>query len=201
MRAQILYASTAVVVALALTACSGEEKEGPGDQGATSAAANPSPSPSGSASADPEENGSAAAGVGLEALDNPIATVEARTGMEKDPEGTVKVDILGLKRKDKLLILTAAVTPTNSLAEPQNLFRVLGSHSWSPTLVDTANLKQYSVVRAKGGRLASGDLSVKAASGQPMFVYAVFAAPPTDVTKINILFADSIPALTDVAIQ
>ena len=42
---------------------------------------------------------------------------------------------------------------------------------------------------------------VKAASGQPMFVYAVFAAPPADVTKINVLFADSIPALTDVPIQ
>jgi hypothetical protein len=201
LRARILSASTAVVVALSLTACSGEEKGEPSDKGVSSPAASGSPSPSGSASADPEENGSAAAGVGLEALDNPIATVKARTGMEKDPEGTVKVDILGLKRKDKLLILTAAVTPTNSLAEPQSLFRVLGSHSWSPTLVDTTNLKQYSVVRAKGGRLASGDLSVKAGSGQPMFVYAVFAAPPADVTKINILFADSIPALTDVTIQ
>jgi hypothetical protein len=201
LRARILSASTAVVVALASTACSSEEKEGPGDQGAASAAASPSPSPSGSASADPEENGSAAAGVGLEALENPIATVEARTGMEDDPEGTVKIDVLGLKRKDKLLILTAAVTPDNSLARPQNLFSVLGNHTWRPTLVDTVNLKQYSVVRAQGGRLASADLSVKAASGQPMFVYAVFAAPPTDVTKINILFADSIPALTDVAIQ
>lgn len=203
MRARILSASTAVAVAvaLALTACSSEEKEGPGDQGASSPAASASPSPTGSASADPEENGSAAAGVGLEALANPVATVEAKTGMEDDPEGTVKVDILGLKRKDKLLILTAAVTPKTSLAERQNLFEVLGDRSWFPTLVDTANLKQYSVVRSGGSRLSSGDLSVEAASGQPMFVYAAFAAPPADVTSINVLFADSIPVLTDVPIQ
>jgi hypothetical protein len=111
------------------------------------------------------------------------------------------VDVLALKRKDKLLILTAAVTPKNSLAEPQSLFRVLGNHSWFPKLIDTTNLKQYAVVRSGGSRLATSDLGVEAASGQPMFVYAVFAAPPADVTSINVLFADGIPALTDVPIQ
>ncbi len=201
MRVRLLSAAVTAALALTATACSNEEQEKPGPAAGGVPSSATSSAPSSGASADPEENGSAAAGVGLEALANPIATVEARTGMEKDPAGTVKVDILGLKRKDKLLILTAAVTPKNSLAEPQSLFRVLGSHSWSPTLVDTANLKQYSVVRARGGQLASGDLSVKAGSGQPMFVYAVFAAPPAEVTTINVLFADSIPALTDVAIQ
>jgi hypothetical protein len=193
--------SAATLAALALTAagCSGATD----DQGAqeTSTSAAPAASSSPSASADPQENGSATAGVGLEDLANPIATVEAKTGMEDDPEGTVKVDVLGLARKDKLLILTAAVTPQNSLAEPQSLFGVLGSHSWMPTLVDTVNLKQYSPVRAKGGAMRTGDLTVKAASGQPMFVYAVFAAPPADVTKINVLFADSIPVLMDVPVQ
>lgn len=201
MRVRVISAATMTVLALTATGCSGSgsEKETTG----TSAVAptSPSASTSAGASANPEENGSAAAGVGLEALANPIATVEAKTGMEQDPEGTVKVDVLGLKRKDKLLVLTAAVTPQNSLAEPQSLFRVLGSHSWMPTLVDTVNLKQYSPVRAGGTSLRTGDLMVKAGSGQPMFVYAVFAAPPADVTKINVLFADSIPVLTDVPVQ
>ena len=196
--------SCACVAALALSvaACSSEEKSPAGSGSGTASAAPSASSAAASAapSADPQENGSAAAGVGLEALANPIATVEAKTGMEKDPEGTVKVDLLGLKRKDRLLILTAAVTPTNSLAEPQSLFQVLGSHTWRPTLVDTKNLKQYSVVRS-GGPLSSGDLSAKAGSGQPMFVYAVFAAPPADVTTINVLFADTIPAFTDVPVQ
>lgn len=201
MRVRLLSAAVAAALAVTVAACSNGEQERPGPAAGGASSAATSSAPSSGPSADPEENGSAAAGVGLEALASPLATVEARTGMEKDPAGTVKVDILGLKRKDKLLVMTAAVTPKNSLAEPQSLFLVLGSHSWSPTLIDTANLKQYSVVRASGGRLASGDLSVKAGSGQPMFVYAVFAAPPAEVTKINVLFADSIPALTDVAIQ
>jgi len=199
MRVRVMCAATMAALALTATGCAGASDEQTAKETATAAVSSASGSPS--ASADPEENGSAAAGVGLEALAHPIATVEAKTAMEKDPEGTVKVDLLSLKRKDKLLILTGAVTPTTSLAEPQSLFRALGSHSWTPLLVDTTNLKQYSVVRARGSRLASGDLMVKAASGQPMFVYAVFAAPPADVTKINVLFADSIPALTDVPIQ
>jgi hypothetical protein len=198
--------SCACVAALALSvaACSSEEKS-PAGSGSGTASAAPSASSGAAASAapsaDPQENGSAAAGVGLEALANPIATVEAKTGMEDDPEGTVKVDVLGLKRKDKLLILTAAVTPKTSLAERQSLFEALGHHSWFPKLVDTANLKQYSVVRSGGSRLSSGDLTVESASGQPMFVYAVFAAPPADVTSINVLFADSVPVLTNVPIQ
>ena len=199
MRVRLMSAATLAALALTATGCSGASDGRGGNEASTSAA--PAASASASASAGPQENGSAAAGVGLEDLANPIATVEAKTGMEEDPEGTVKVDVLGLKRKDKLLILTAAVTPQNSLAEPQSLFGVLGSHAWMPTLVDTVNLKQYSPVRARGTSMRTGDLTVKAASGQPMFVYAVFAAPPTDVTKINVLFADSIPVLMDVPVQ
>lgn len=188
----------AVSVGLALSACSGSDDSTAKTSSTTSTAAG---SPSATTTADPTENGSAAAGVGLEAMDHPIATVTAKTGMEKDPEGTVKVDLLGLKRKDKLAVLTAAVTPTTTYDEPQNLFRVLGSSSWMPSLIDTVNLKQYSVVRADRQMLASADLTVKAASGQPMFVYAVFAAPPPEVSKVNVLFSDSIPVFTDVPVQ
>jgi hypothetical protein len=196
-----LLTAAILSVSLALTACSGSGDSAAKDKG-TAADSTKAPSASGTASAgDPKENGSADAGIGLEAIDHPIATVTAKTGMEKDPAGTVKVDLLGLKRKDKLVVLTAAVTPTTTLSEPQSLFRVLGSNSWTPSLIDTVNLKQYSVVRAADGLLASNDLAVKAGSGQPMFVYAVFAAPPPDVTKIDVLFADSIPAFTGVPVQ
>jgi hypothetical protein len=204
MRVHLTSAAGVLALAVLMAGCSsGEEADG---TAGTSTAASPSaPSPSGStgagSSVDAQENGSADAGGGLEALANPVATVQAKTGMEEDPDGSVKVDVLALKRKDKLLIMTAAVTPRNSLAEPQSLFTVLGKHSWFPTLVDTKNLKLYSVVRSGGSRLSSKDLGVKAASGQPMFVYAVFAAPPADVTSINVQFADGIPALNDVPVQ
>ena len=185
---------------LVLTACSGGgEDNAKAQSSATTSAVAGSPSATGSA--DPQRNGSAEAGVGLEALDHPIATVTAKVGMEKDPAATVKVDLLGLKRKDKIVVLTAAVTPTTSLTEPQKLFRVLGSNSWLPSLIDTVNLKQYSVVRAGGRTLSSNDLVVQAGSGQPMFVYAVFAAPPPEVTKVNVLFSDAIPTFTDVPVQ
>ncbi|KQX61845.1 hypothetical protein [Angustibacter sp. Root456] len=185
---------------LALTACSGTTKDEAkgGNPSPTSTAAG---SPSAATSVDPQKNGSAEAGVGLEALDHPIASVTAKTGMQKDPTATVKVDLLGLKRKEKLVVLTAAVTPTTTLSDPQSLFRVLGSNSWRPSLIDTVNLKQYSVVRADGRILLSNDLVVRAGSGQPMFVYAVFAAPPPEVTKVNVLFSDAIPAFSDVPIQ
>jgi hypothetical protein len=192
-------AACVLSIGLGLTACSGSTSDDAQGASSTSEATTASPSPSGSS--DPQENGSAEAGVGLGALDHPIATVRGKTGMEKDPAATVKVDLLGLERKDKVVVLTAAVTPTTTLSDPQNLFRVLGSNSWMPSLIDTVNLKQYAVVRAGGKILSSNDLVVRAGSGQPMFVYAVFAAPPPDVTKVNVLFSDAIPAFSDVPIQ
>lgn len=120
--------------------------------------------------------------------------------MEADPKGTIKVDVLRLERKDKLLVMTAAVTPTNSLTGPTNLFRLLGDHSWRPRLIDSVNLKEYSPVTGNGA-LTSESTNVSAASGQPMFVYAVFAAPPADVTTIGVLFADAVPTLSDVPIS
>jgi hypothetical protein len=200
MHRTLLPAAAATALALALTGCSGSSDQAAPKAGGASSAS-PSTSTGSSSSTGSEQNGMAEAGVGLEALDHLIATVTAKTGMEDDPTGSVKVALLELKRKDKLLVLTAAVTPTTTLAKPRSLFRSLGSHTWRPTLVDSINLKQYSVVRASNNLLATGDLSVSAGSGQPMFVYAVFAAPPPDVTKINVLFADSIPAFKDVPVQ
>jgi hypothetical protein len=74
-------------------------------------------------------NGAADAGVDPSNPGKPIASVTATTGMAADPRGTIKVDVLSLKRKDKLLVLTLQVTPTNSLSEPQALFTLLANSS------------------------------------------------------------------------
>jgi hypothetical protein len=103
--------------------------------------------------------------------------VSATVGMSDDPKAKLRVDVLSLKRKDKLLVLTLQVTPTHMLIGTQALFTLLRIRFWSPELIDSVNLKQYSVVKASSS-LASSVTSVRATSGQPMYLYAVFAAPP-----------------------
>jgi hypothetical protein len=131
---------------------------------------------------------------------NPLATIEAPIPLDGDPRATVMIDLLGLERQGKLLVLTAAVTPHNSLAKTQSLYTMFGGHSWHPQLVDVQNLKLYQVVSA-GQPLQTSDLGDEVASGFTLFVQATFAAPPPDVATINVQMADQVPAFTNVPIR
>ena len=135
-----------------------------------------------------------------EALANPLATVSAGVPIDGDPQASLKVDLLGLERQGKLLVMTAAVTPTNSLAKEQSLFGMLGQQSFRPQLVDPQNLKLYEVVRA-GGPLQSNDVGNQVPSGTPLVVHAVFAAPPPAVTAINVQVVEQVPTFTNVPIR
>ncbi len=190
-----------VVVGLvaALTAgCSGSSD--PGDAAPPAATTTSTPVSSPSTGVDPTANGATAAGVDPGNPGPPVATTTAPVAMFDDAHAKLKIDVLSLKRKDKLLILTLQVTPDNSLSGPKALFTLLGNHFWSPALIDSVNLKEYDTVSGSG-QLQSGVTGVSAAAGQPMYLYAVFAAPPAGVTSLNLIFASSVPALNDIPIS
>lgn len=154
------------------------------------------------ATVDPSKNGAAGAGVDPSNPGTPLATTTVPLPTAQDPDATLRVDILGLRRQDRLLLLTAAVTPTTTSSDARTLFAMLGQHTWTPKLVDTVNLKEYSAARAKSSSyLQTDDLGVSAVSGQPAYVYAAFAAPPADVTKMTVSFQSSVPPFPDVPLQ
>jgi hypothetical protein len=189
-----------------VTGCSGfdaEPKSAASGGASGSAAASPPPgsasgaAASGAAASASADNGAAQAGLDPNNLPKPIASLSAPAALKVDPKATLKIDILQLRRKDKLLQMTAVVTPKNTLAEPTDLVTLVDAF-WRPKLIDTVNLKQYSVVEAGGVALQSNPYGAETTSGVPLIVYAMFPAPPPEIRTISIQFADTLPTLNDV---
>lgn len=207
-------ATAAVVATLVagatLTACSSDQPTtaasssttAPSTTSATSAtgsSAGSTSATSSSTASNTTANGAAAAGV--TGQETPVATTTLRYRSPYS-QGKLTVGVLPLQRKGKLMTLVLRMTPT---AEPGgratiSLFDLLGQHSFRPTLLDNTHLKLYNVVTASG-YLQSDDVGTQTTSGQPLYAYAVFAAPQDAITAIDVKAADSIPRFTDVPIR
>ena len=192
--------SLVAVLATGVAGCSSNETPpaaSPSGSQTSTAKASASVAPAAS-----QDNGAADAGIDANNPPQPIGTATVQIPISEDPKAKITVDVLSLRRKDKLLVLTAALTPTNSSDGAQAMFTLLGNGFWSPSLIDSVNLKQYSPVRVSGGgELMTSVTSVRAVSGQPMYVYAVFAAPPQDVTHLAVIFNSSVPVITGVPLS
>jgi hypothetical protein len=132
---------------------------------------------------------------------NALATVQVPMSLDNDQQALLKIDVLGLKRQGKVLVLTAALTPTTSQTDALNLYEMLGQQSWQPQLIDVNNLKLYRVATAGSGELRSKDIGDRVPSGPTLLVEATFAAPPAGVDALNLQFADQIPTFEGVRIQ
>ncbi|MEI2701540.1 MAG: hypothetical protein V9E83_03960 [Baekduia sp.] len=118
-----------------------------------------------------------------------------------DPDATVKVDVLELRRDGKLVRMTAKVTPRNSIEGTQPLNTVLNEFQWSPKLIDGAGLKEYAAVEVAGEALqTNGDLT-DTASGRPTTVHAVFAAPPVETERVTLIFAGAVAPFEDLPLR
>jgi hypothetical protein len=132
---------------------------------------------------------------------NALATVQVPMSLDNDQQARLKIDVLGLKRQGKVLVLTAALTPTTSQTDALNLYEMLGQQSWQPQLIDVNNLKLHRVATAGSGELRSKDIGDRVPSGSTLLVEATFAAPPAGVDALNLQFADQIPTFEGVRIQ
>ncbi|MFI7126950.1 hypothetical protein ACIBQ1_14745 [Nonomuraea sp. NPDC050153] len=120
--------------------------------------------------------------------------------------GKARVDILGLKRQGRTLSLNWTIT---ALDGKVNVHNGLGTGPLDMTvsavsLIDPVNAKRYRVARNGTGQdakcVCSGTQGQFLEKGETSTLYAVFAAPPADVTKINIEMP-MIGVLTDVPIS
>ncbi|MFC5834496.1 hypothetical protein [Nonomuraea insulae] len=134
-----------------------------------------------------------------------IATREASTGAG-DMYGKARVDITSLKRQGRTVTLNWMITATDGKV---NMHNGMGTGTLDYTvsgvsLIDPVNAKRYRVARNGTGEdakcVCSGTQGQFMEPEQASSLYAVFAAPPPDVTKVNIEMP-MIGVFTDVPIS
>ncbi|MFI6501668.1 hypothetical protein [Nonomuraea typhae] len=116
----------------------------------------------------------------------------------KHDDSTLRIDITQLKRTGKTVTLTWTVTNTSADGS-WYVGSNLGTDSLDTTtaavaLIDSVNGKRYRVARNGAGEKATCVCSrvnqhLKAGGGA-MEMYAVYGAPPADVTKVNVEMGD-----------
>ncbi|TMR21066.1 hypothetical protein ETD86_16460 [Nonomuraea turkmeniaca] len=134
-----------------------------------------------------------------------IASRETKVGAG-DTYGKARVEITALKRQGRTVSLNWTVTATDGKV---NLHNGLGTAPLDFTvsgvsLIDPVNAKRYRVARNGTGEgaecVCSGTQGQFLESGEASTLYAVFAAPPVDVTKVNVEMP-MIGVFTDVPIS
>lgn len=189
-----------------LTACSAAEDTSTTPVKPGTSTGTPSPGSPGVA-VDPATNG--ASEIGIDQPDLSKVMFSKQFGLPGNPQRKVTVGILSLERKDRVAILKLVVTPefadlpASELIGFQDSLAEADSFSWAPNLLDLKNLKKYKVLHSRGmdgsGMLLFDD--GEAASGQPIYGWAVFAAPPPGVTSIDLNVTEWMPRFTNVPIR
>ncbi|PZG04406.1 hypothetical protein [Nonomuraea aridisoli] len=137
--------------------------------------------------------------------DQVIASRETKVASAGN-HGTARADITGLKRQGRTATLSWTVT---ALDGKVNMHNGMGSYTTdfsvsAVSLIDPVNAKRYRVARNGTGQ----DAECVCSHTQGQFLeqdrttslYAVFAAPPADVTKVNVELP-MIGVITDVPIS
>ena len=130
--------------------------------------------------------------------------VEQTYALTERPEDAVTVGIQSLVVDGPVTTLTMVVTPdfaSVSDDEAVSLFDINEETLFRPTLLDRANLKEYSVITDGGVAWASDNVETRTRNGTPMRVFATFAAPEDDIDAIEVSFRSVWTPFTDVPIQ
>ncbi|MBC7375440.1 MAG: hypothetical protein H7323_15745 [Frankiales bacterium] len=137
--------------------------------------------------------------------------VEQTVSSPGAPEDKVTIGVQSLTVEDKTMVLRLVLTPDfrsvsdNEPVELRDAARV-GSQFFGVDLrlLDRKNLKEYGVVSSRENSLvrwwASGSGDVSSVNGEPMYAFAVFAAPEDDIDSIDVRVNEQWPEFTDVPI-
>jgi hypothetical protein len=119
-------------------------------------------------------------------------------------ETTVDVAVTGLQVDGELATLSVTYTAHNPGAAPDtdySLYDLNGQDPLYVTLLDPVNLKRYSVVEDSDGRaLETSAVDTDVPLDASATAQYTFAAPPADVTEIDVSIGDW-PTFRDVPIQ
>ena len=153
-----------------------------------------------------EDEDAQAAGVDLSDVGEPIASAEVPATVEGDPEATMTVSLYSLTRRDSTLVAIYSFRVEASAAastDPRWIYHYLGSTGWDPYAIDTTNLTKHGVLKGGNGlnEAQTAHQGTKFRPGQTFYAYAMFAAPPEDVTTMDVLLVEGAPLATEVEIR
>ncbi|TQM74632.1 hypothetical protein [Thermopolyspora flexuosa] len=121
------------------------------------------------------------------------------------PRATVEIAVHSLKRRGKLADLVISLTPRVpegvKVDEKLSPFEINGRNVFRVYLIDTVNLKRHMVVRDANRRLLEPDeVFTSIRIGQRAMLTYTFAAPPENVTKMDV-HVSNFPPFTDVPLE
>lgn len=108
-------------------------------------------------------------------------------GSDRD---TVTVGVVGLEVDGEMQVLSLVFTPhfeSRAGNDTVSLSDMLGSSTFSPRLIDRKNLEIY--IPLDASTTSSSDLTT--GNGQPLYVFAVFAAPQDGAVNFDLQIDDS----------
>lgn len=195
-----VFVATALLVGCSGGGSSGADKSTTTEAGASSQAdattkpAGTKPTGNGS-SADPKENGAAAAGIDLKNPPKPIG--EVTVPINEDGITGTKVEVLEVKPRDNVLLVTLRFTPEGTTSDRVTIFQAMGQHSLRLELIDLKNLKRYEAVQA----LTSDSVGGKTEMGGSLYGFTAFPLPPDDVKTMDLKVSDLAPSIEDLPLQ
>lgn len=144
-----------------------------------------------------------------ERAEAPTEELQAIASRKVSHDGTsLRVDITSLKRQGKIATLTWTLTNLDEGPGSWYVGTKLGSRTldWTVsgvTLIDPVNGKRYRVARNgtdEEAKCVCSKVNEHIKSGDSLEMYAVYGAPPADVTKVNVELPD-LGVFTDVSIS
>lgn len=195
-RSRIGAISIVVGLAVALGACS-DESDGGGEADDTTTTT--------SDEAEPESTAATTTTTLDPRAGDALATLTVPIDVER-PDDLVTFDVQSLTVEGSTMVLRFSITPdfaSEDDATGISLYDVYGGDAPGGyiQLVDRVNLKEYSVIYDAPNSWMSDSTDVESVNGEPMYVFAVFAAPEDDIDVVDVTFRDNWPTVVDVPIE
>lgn len=142
----------------------------------------------------------AAAGVDPSTVGDPIASAEGPAIVPGDPEATMTVNLHSLTRSGETVVAVYSFQVHSTHTDHEgDLFNYIGA-GWNPFLIDTKNLNRHDVMTG-GGSAQTRYIGPEFRPGQTFYAFAVFAAPPADVTTMDASLGEGTPMATEVPLR
>ncbi|HLQ81677.1 MAG TPA: hypothetical protein VK122_11335 [Brachybacterium sp.] len=201
-----ILGAVALLGTAAVTGCtigSGDPGEGgTGEDGTAEAEKGEGAASDGGASDGGEEVVDEEAPIDLGELPEAVATASVPATVEGDPDAALTVSLHELRRDGKRLIaLVSFVVESAEEDEAYWLYDYLGDEIWSPYLIDPVNLTKHTVLRNGAEQAQTDSQGAEFRPGQTLHGYAMFAAPPEDVTAMDVMLVEGATPATGVEIR
>lgn len=194
--------TTAVLLCLALSGCGGDDADATPPPAASETSASTGPTDSSSASASATTSASASSSTSA----SPVAAAAKtqQVTISGKVRGTAALGVSAVQVRGQLAVVDVSFTPQlvdEATDAEVSLYDINSATPVTVFLTDPVGLKRYAVVKDSRGIALEGEyVGVSAVSGQTGSVSFTFAAPPADVTSLDV-YVGSFPPFRDVPVQ